>query len=105
MSKGIRGWTAGVDEAGRGPLAGPVVAAAVILCRPLSGRSALARLNDSKKVSSRVREDLFLEIARYALVGIGVVNESEIDRINIYQATKRAMTQAVLNLPRTPDLI
>lgn len=92
---------AGVDEAGRGPLAGPVVAAAVILFRP----SPFRGLNDSKQVPAPLRQTLFLEIARSALIGIGVVDEKKIDEVNIYQATRLAMRQAVLALSRTPNLI
>ena len=101
VSKKICGLMAGVDEAGRGPLAGPVVAAAVILFR----KTSLEGLNDSKKVASSRREKLFWHIARQALVGIGVVDEKRIDKINIYQATRLAMKQAVLALTRTPDFL
>lgn len=94
-------WIAGVDEVGRGPLAGPVVAAAVILKRP----EILDGLNDSKKVSPENRERLFREIIKYSLVGIGIVDEAMIDHINIYQASRLAMKRAVLDLTRTPDLL
>jgi len=90
---------AGIDEAGRGPLAGPVVAAAVILFRSHS----LTHLNDSKKISSQNREVIYRELAKHALIGIGIVAEHQIDRLNIYQATRLAMKQAVLSLPRSPD--
>jgi len=99
--RAVRGWIAGIDEAGRGPLAGPVVAAAVILMR----NSSLTGLDDSKKVRPLLRERLFREICRHALVGVGVVGEVEIDELNIYQATRIAMKQAVLALTRTPDLL
>ena len=92
---------AGIDEAGRGPLAGPVVAAAVILRRPVS----LSGLDDSKKVSPRLREILFLKIVSQAWVGIGQVRESVIDILNIFEATRLAMREAVLALPRTPALL
>ncbi len=92
---------AGVDEAGRGPLAGPVVAAAVVFRRPVF----LKKLNDSKKLSPKTRESLFKEIAAHAHVGIGRVSESVIDEINILQATRLAMREAVLALPRTPGLL
>lgn len=83
----------GVDEAGRGPLAGPVVAAAVVLCRP-----CVAGLDDSKKLSSAQRGVLEPRIRRRCAFGIGVVEVEAIDRINIFQATMWAMTQAVARL-------
>jgi len=87
---------AGVDEAGRGPLAGPVVAAAVIL----NADDPIEGVNDSKKLSPKRREALFAEIqARALAVGVGIVTADEIDRINIYQASLRAMAQAVEMLP------
>lgn len=92
------GWLAGVDEAGRGPLAGPVVAAAVILVNA----ETLAGINDSKKLSAKLREELYVKIARSAVVGIGVADEKQIDELNIYEATRLAMKKAVLNLPHTP---
>ena len=91
-------WLAGVDEAGRGPLAGPVVAAAVILVRP----ETLAGINDSKKLSAERREELYVRIARGAIVGIGFADEKQIDELNIYEATRLAMKKAVLNLSYTP---
>ena len=101
FTRDLNGFMAGVDEAGRGPLAGPVVAAAVLFIR----RSKLFSLNDSKKISAKVREDLFMKISQDALVGIGVVDEEQIDAINIYQASRLAMKKAVLSLTRTPDLL
>lgn len=92
------GWVAGVDEAGRGPLAGPVVAAAVILVRS----ETLAGIDDSKKLSARRREELYIKIARSSIVGIGFADEQQIDELNIYEATRVAMKKAVLNLPHTP---
>jgi len=80
----------GVDEAGRGPLAGPVVAAAVILCKPRP-----AGLDDSKKLSAERRAVLEGAIKRRCHWAIGVVEADEIDRINIFAATMRAMTLAV----------
>lgn len=91
---------AGVDEAGRGPLAGPVVAAAVILddARPIEG------LDDSKKLSAARREDLFERIrdraAGFAIVEVG---PEDIDRLNILQATMTAMVRAVRSLDPLPD--
>jgi ribonuclease HII len=93
---------AGVDEAGRGPLAGPVVAAAVILDarRPING------LADSKQLSARRREQLATEIAERALcVGLAVIEAEEIDRLNILQATLKAMRLAVAELCPQPTLV
>ena len=84
---------AGVDEAGRGPLAGPVVAAAVVLCNP-----AIAGLDDSKRLSGKRRAVLEPEIRARCAFGIGVVDACEIDRINIFQATMAAMTLAMVHL-------
>mgnify|MGYP002639236979 CR=1 FL=1 len=93
---------AGVDEAGRGPLAGPVVAAAVIFERNIF----IEKVNDSKKVSEKTREELYIKIINEAIAyGVGVVNEKTIDKINILQATMRAMKEAVNNLSVTPDLV
>jgi ribonuclease HII len=93
---------AGVDEVGRGPLAGPVVAAAVIL--PKDGINV--ELFDSKQISSKKREDLYGPILSKALgVGIGIIGQEEIDRLNILQATLKAMVIAVQNLLVPPDLI
>ncbi len=90
-------YVAGVDEAGRGPLAGPVVAAAVIL--PEGFRHP--RLNDSKKLSEKVRNEIFEELACDSRVRSSVVEVSpeEIDRLNILRATHEAMRRAVLDLP------
>jgi ribonuclease HII len=90
---GKRGLVAGVDEAGRGPLAGPVVAAAVVLCKPRP-----AGLDDSKRLSEERREALERPIRRRCAFGIGVVGVEEIDRINIFAATMLAMTEAVSRL-------
>lgn len=91
----------GVDEAGRGPLAGPVVAAAVVL----SGQANLEGLNDSKKVSPRRREILYKEIEATCRVGIGLVDEKQIDILNIYQASRLAMKKAVLSLACVPAFL
>ncbi|HEU0065686.1 MAG TPA: ribonuclease HII [Sphingomonas sp.] len=88
---------AGVDEAGRGPLAGPVVAAAVIL--PAKG--VPRGLNDSKQLSAAERERLFGRLQGCAAIGVGIVEPDEIDRINIYWATMKAMTLAVDALAAT----
>lgn len=93
---------AGIDEAGRGPLAGPVVAAAVILPEGLR----IAEVNDSKMLNSQTRERLFDVIMAQALaVGIGMAEPEQIDRINILQATRQAMLEAVVNLSRQPDYL
>lgn len=94
---------AGVDEAGRGPLAGPVVAAAVIFSKPAD----LPYLNDSKKLTEKRREALYERILENAWVGIGFASESEIDAVNIYQATILAMKRALEKLSRqqAPDFI
>ncbi|MED5050460.1 ribonuclease HII [Anoxybacillus sp. UARK-01] len=95
-------YIAGIDEVGRGPLAGPVVAAAVILPKDFY----LPGLNDSKKLSEAKREHLFDYIQRHAIsVGIGIVSAAEIDELNIYQATKKAMIQAVKMLDPEPQYL
>lgn len=89
-------YVAGIDEAGRGPLAGPVVAAAVILPEGC----LINGVNDSKQLSPAQREKLYPEIKAHALgVGVGIIEAGEIDRINILQATLKAMRQAVRELP------
>ena len=85
--------TVGVDEAGRGPLAGPVVAAAVTLCKPRP-----AGLGDSKVLNRATREKLDLAIRRRCQWGVGVVDVDDIDRLNIFGATMLAMTLAVADL-------
>ena len=93
---------AGADEAGRGPLAGPVVAAAVILHRdkPIPG------VDDSKKLSESRRESLYEEICLQAAgYGIGIISREIIDQINILRASLEAMKQAVLRLPTKPDFL
>ncbi|MBI3110921.1 MAG: ribonuclease HII [Ignavibacteriales bacterium] len=93
---------AGVDEAGRGPLAGPVVAAAVVFPREVYFEG----VDDSKKLSPHRREQLFPLIHERALgVGIGVVSHEEIDRINIYQASILAMKKALDQLSMVPSLV
>ena len=89
---------AGIDEVGRGPLAGPVVTAAVILPTPIEG------LADSKALTKRRREALFPQIMSQALVGLGAASVREIDQLNILQATLLAMRRAVARLPQTPTL-
>lgn len=92
----------GIDEVGRGPFAGPVVAVAVILPKDCD----ILYLNDSKKVSPKKRETLYDEIYEKALaVGIGMASEKVIDEINILNATYEAMRTAVSNLSAAPDLL
>ena len=92
----------GIDEAGRGPLAGPVVVAACIMPR----NSMIEGVNDSKKVSEKKREELFEIITNEAIsYGVGIIDQKEIDRINILNATKEGLTMAVKELNPRPDLI
>ena len=96
------GYVCGIDEVGRGPLAGPVVAGAVILpkdCRILY-------INDSKKLSAKKREELFDEIQKQAVaIGIGLVSHDRIDEINILQETYEAMRMAIANLKVKPGVL
>ncbi|KIY20883.1 MULTISPECIES: ribonuclease HII [Mesobacillus] len=93
---------AGIDEAGRGPLAGPVVAGAVILPEDFY----LPGLNDSKKLSKAKREEFFDIIHNQALsVGVGIIEAAEIDEINILEASKKAMLQATAQLKILPDFL
>ena len=95
-----RSYIAGMDEVGRGPLAGPVVAAAVILPQDFD----VLGIDDSKKLSPKKREELFEVIKEKALAwAIGWVGPERIDEINILEATKEAMTQAVQGLSLQPD--
>lgn len=99
---GSQGILCGIDEVGRGPLAGPVVAGAVILPKDCQ----ILYLNDSKKLTARRRELLYDEIMEKAVaVGIGVVSQEVIDDINILQATYEAMRQAVGKLSVCPDIL
>lgn len=92
----------GIDEAGRGPLAGPVVAGAVILPKDCT----ILYLNDSKKISEKRREELFLEIQEKAVAwSVGIVDPQTIDEINILQADYAAMRQAIAKLCVKPDIL
>ena len=92
----------GIDEAGRGPLAGPVVVAAVIMPRD----SMIEGVNDSKKVSEKRREELYEKITKEAIsYGVGIINQKEIDDINILNATKKGLTMAVSQLEPKPKII
>ena len=86
----------GVDEVGRGPLAGPVVAAAVILNPNIS----LKGINDSKKISLKKREELFLKIISFSKFAIGFASVGEIEKYNILQASLMAMKRAVVSLAK-----
>ena len=93
---------AGLDEAGRGPLAGPVVAAAVIL----SPDAVIHGLRDSKKIPARTMKRIFWSITRYASkIGVGIVDAEVIDRINILQSTRLAMKHALADLETKPDML
>ena len=101
---------AGIDEAGRGPLAGPVVSAAVILPSSLpDGRQAgfpVSDVKDSKKLTPKKRADLYEKIYEHAIsIGIGIVDSIEIDRINILQASLLSMAISVENLKPQPDYL
>ncbi len=96
------GYVCGIDEAGRGPLAGPVVAGAVILPRDCK----ILYINDSKKLSEKKREELYEIIMEQAIAtGIGMVSPARIDEINILQATYEAMREAIQNLYVMPDIL
>ncbi len=96
------GHVCGIDEVGRGPLAGPVVAGAVILPENCN----ILYINDSKKLTAKKREELYSVIMDQAVaVGIGMVSPQRIDEINILQATYEAMRQAIQNLSVTPDIL
>jgi ribonuclease HII len=92
---------AGVDEAGRGPLAGPVVAAAVIVDR----NKIIEGIRDSKKISKKKREILYESISKHYRYGVGIVSPEEIDEINILEATKKACNLAVEALSYRPDIV
>lgn len=96
------GYICGIDEVGRGPLAGPVVAGAVILPKECN----ILYINDSKKLSEKKREELYDIIMEQAVAtGIGMVGPGRIDEINILQATYEAMREAIHNLSVTPDIL
>lgn len=95
-------YIAGIDEAGRGPLAGPVVVGVVILPKD----SMIEGINDSKKVSEKKREKIYDQIIEEAIAwGVGIVDQKEIDELNILNATKKAVTMAISSLKQRPDLI
>ena len=95
-------YVCGIDEAGRGPLAGPVVVASVILPE----NSMIEGVNDSKKVSESKREKLYDVILQEALsYGIGIIYQDEIDEINILQATKKGLHEAILKMEIKPNVV
>lgn len=95
-------YVCGIDEAGRGPLAGPVVVASVMLPKD----SMIEGVNDSKKVSEKKREKLYDLILNEAIsYGIGIIYQDEIDQINILQATKKGLTEALKQMKVRPDVI
>ena len=101
FDKGVK-YIAGIDEAGRGPLAGPVVVASVILPQ----NSMIEGINDSKKVSEAKREKLYDLIINEAIsYGIGIIYQDEIDQINILQATKKGLTEAIKQMEVKPNII
>jgi ribonuclease HII len=101
IEKGFAEPIVGVDEAGRGPLAGPVVAAAVVLDRKRCPRG----IDDSKKLCLEVRENLYGKLQQVARIGVGVATVEEIDRFNIFWATMLAMTRAVEALRIEPGTV
>lgn len=100
-SKGYT-YIAGLDEVGRGPLAGPVLSCAVVLPKGIE----IQGINDSKKLSADKREKIFAEIKKYAIdIGIGIVENNVIDEINILNATKLSMKMALCKLKSKPDYL
>ena len=100
-SKGYK-YICGIDEAGRGPLAGPVVVASVIMPE----NSMIEGVNDSKKVSEKKREKIYDLILEEAIsYGVGIIGQDEIDEINILNATKKGLTMSLKELIQKPDLI
>lgn len=100
-NKGVK-YIAGIDEAGRGPLAGPVVVACVLLPQD----SMIEGVNDSKKVSEAKREKLYEIITKEAIsYGVGIIYQDEIDEINILQATKKGVTEAIKQMEIKPNII
>lgn len=104
IEEGCRGVICGVDEAGRGPLAGPVVAAAVILDRGCFPEELRDCLDDSKQLRREVRESCYQALLGCARIGVGAASVREIDRINILRASLLAMSRAVAALRVRPDI-
>ena len=103
LERAASGLVAGIDEAGRGPWAGPVIAAAVILDADRLSRELVMGLDDSKKLSPRRRAELFEILPHYARIGVGSASAPLIDEINILAATMTAMSRAVSALRVMPD--
>ena len=101
IESNYQGIIAGVDEAGRGPLAGPVIAAAVIIDQ----NNLIEGIKDSKKLSKNKREELYVKITQNYTWSIGVVGPKEIDEINILEATKKACVLAVEGLIKEPSVV
>jgi ribonuclease HII len=104
IEDGCRGVVCGVDEAGRGPLAGPVVAAAVIIDRACFSAELAKTLDDSKLLSREVREACYRALLSCARIGVGAASVAEIDRINILRASLKAMARAVAALGVSADI-
>jgi ribonuclease HII len=104
IEDGCQGVVCGVDEAGRGPLAGPVVAAAVIIDRERFSEALRDSLDDSKQLRREVREACFAALGACARIGVGAASVREIDRINILRASHLAMVRAVAALGIAPDI-
>ncbi len=104
IEKSYSGIVCGIDEVGRGPLAGPVVASAVIINRDLAPSDILEQINDSKKLSAKKRDYLSHKIHEFSEVAIAECTVEEIDEINILQATLKAMSKAYAKLKTTPNL-
>ncbi|MFH1158243.1 MAG: ribonuclease HII [Pseudomonadota bacterium] len=98
------GIVCGIDEVGRGPLAGPVVAAAVVIRRDKAPRAILEQIDDSKKLTARKREYLFNKIQEFSYISLAECSVAEIDKINILQATLRAMAKAYKGLAVRPTV-
>ncbi len=98
IEKQYDGAVCGVDEVGRGPLAGPVLASCVYIPKTMYRRRFLHEINDSKKLNVKKREALFLQIRKHCSFGIGMASHEEVDTLNIHHATLLAMRRAYLNL-------
>jgi ribonuclease HII len=103
LERGCDGLVCGIDEVGRGPLAGPVIAAAIILDRRHLSRRLRSGIDDSKKLTPEAREELAGLLWQCAMIGVGAASVDEIDRINILQASLLAMRRAMAALPARPQ--